>query len=170
MAAVPLPGPKVWFCAWGGGVSMGLSAGGSNLTVPSPPAAPSGAHMAEFTSLSYTALKLLFRRWKPNNQPHLCLIGSCCNTSDFRSVPFHLKDHLPPTFCLSVIHQPRRSCPPQHFLTEHNTFAFGLQSLQTPSRDIRSCPLNPDGKAESSTVFRGQVTDSWPLSNTMCKI
>lgn len=124
MAAVPLPGPKVWFCAWGGGVSMGLSAGGSNLTVPSPPAAPSGAHMAEFTSLSYTALKLLFRRWKPNNQPHLCLIGSCCNTSDFRSVPFHLKDHLPPTFCLSVIHQPRRSCPPQHFLTEHNTFCL----------------------------------------------
>ena len=39
-----------------------------------------------------------------------------------------------------------------------------------PSRDIRSCLLNPDGKAKSSTVFWGQMTDSRPLSNTVWKI
>ena len=119
----PLPGRKVWFCAWGGGVSVGWVLG-LQPHCAFPTSRPGGPHIAEFTSLSYRALKLLRRRWKPNIQPDLCLIGSCSNTSDFRPVLFHLKDHPPPTFCVSVTHQPRRSCPPQHFLTEHNTFSL----------------------------------------------
>lgn len=90
--------------------------------------------------VSTLSLKTALQKMK-KQQPHLNLINSRSDTSDFQPDPFHRHAFL--TSCLRTLHVWAPS--PQCWLTEYTTeyiFTFGFQSLRPPPQTS-----DPDGEA-----------------------